>query len=219
MKKTKRERPFLLRKENSYLWYILVLPAFLIVFFLEERLITGSYWVSYIPLDDAIPFCEYFVIPYVLWYPFLFAVGLYLLRRDHEGFKKYMTDIALSFFSVSLFFLIFPNGQDLRPESFERSNICTRILGLIYTLDDNLNVLPSMHVLGAMAAAEAVCMCRELKNRGLRAAVIALAVLISVSTTFVKQHSALDVITAIPVAAVIFLIVYRPWRKKSQNAA
>ena len=217
MKKTRQKRPFLLRKENRYLWYILVLPAFLTVFFLEEKLVTGSYWVSYMPLDDVIPFCEYFIIPYVLWYPFLFAVGLYMLLRDHEGFKKFMTSIALSFFSVSLFFLIFPNGQDLRPASFERSNICTWIIGIIYTVDDNLNVLPSMHVLGALAAAEAVCMCKGLRSRKIRAAAIVLAVIISVSTTFVKQHSALDVITAIPVAAVIFLIVYRPWRKKSQN--
>lgn len=210
--KNKENKPYLLRKENRYLWYILILPVFLVVFFAEELLVKGDYWVSYIPLDDIIPFCEYFIIPYLIWFPFLFGTGLFLLLRDHEGFKKYMSFIGLGFFTVSLFFLIFPNGQNLRPESFERSNIFTWALGLIYTVDDNMNVLPSMHVIGAAAAASAICMTKEIKSRPLKISSVLLAVLISVSTTFVKQHSALDVITAIPVAALIFLVLYRPWK-------
>jgi membrane-associated phospholipid phosphatase len=43
---------------------------------------------------------------------------------------------------------------------------------------------------------------------------MALAALISVSTVFVKQHSALDVFAALPLAALLFIAIYKPWRKK-----
>lgn len=218
MQRPPEKKPYLLREENRYLWYILILPAFVIAFFLEERLLAvEEYWVSWIPLDDRIPFCEYFVLPYVLWYPFLFGVGLYLLLKDHEGFKKYMLSIGLNFFSVLLLYLLFPNGQDLRPASFPRENLFTALLGLIYAADNNLNVLPSMHVLGSIAAALAVCMTPKLRSCWWRIGAVLLALLISLSTAFVKQHSILDAFVAVPVAAAVFLLVYRPWRGRPRK--
>lgn len=214
MKKWLKRLPDIRRPENRYLWYILVLPAFIICFFLLERFGSENYWVSYIPLDDKIPFCEYFVLPYVLWYPFMFGTGLLLLIKDHDGFKRYMSFIGISFGLTLLFCAVFPNGQDLRPAEFPRENVFTRILAGLYATDDNQNVLPSMHVLGSCAAAAALCMSPKVKSRWLKAAAIALAVLISASTVLVKQHSVLDIFTAIPLAAVLFFVIYKPWRKQ-----
>lgn len=202
------------RPENRYLWYILVLPAFVICFALQERFGSGDYWVSYIPLDDKIPFCEYFVLPYIMWYPFMFGTGLFLLLKDHEGFKRYMSFIGIAFGLTLLFCAIFPNGQELRPEAFQRSNLFTWVLGNLYMIDDNQNVLPSMHVLGSCAAAAGWCMSPRVKSRWVKIGSVALAALISVSTVFVKQHSALDVFAALPIAAVLFVAIYKPWRKK-----
>ena len=49
---------------------------------------------------------------------------------------------------------------------------------------------------------------------------LTLGVLISASTVFVKQHSMLDVLVAIPVSVVLCLIVYRPFPRNrlKQNA-
>ena len=215
MKNWLRRLPDIRREENRYLWYILVLPAFLICFFALEQFGAESYWVSYIPLDDKIPFCEYFVVPYVSWYPFMFGTGLFLLVKDHEGFKKYMSFVGLAFGIALLFCAVFPNGQDLRPAEFPRRNVFTWVLEILYTVDDNQNVLPSMHVLGSLAAAAAWCMSPAVKSRVVKAASVLLATLISVSTVMVKQHSALDIFVAIPLAAVIFLVIYRPWRRKN----
>ena len=90
MKNWLKRLPDIRRPENRSLWYILVLPVFVICFFLLEWFGPENYWASYIPLDDKIPFCEYFVLPYVLWYPFMFGTGLLLLIKDHDGFKRYM---------------------------------------------------------------------------------------------------------------------------------
>ncbi len=214
MKKLLRRLHELKLKENRYLWYILILPAFLIAFFAQEWWGSETYWVSYIPLDDKIPFCEYFVIPYVLWYPFLFGTGFFLLLKDHDGFKRYMRFIGISFFFTLIFCTVFPNGQDLRPEVFPRDNVFSRIIGLLYTIDDNQNVLPSMHVLGACAATSALWLSPKVKSRGIKWGSVMLTLLISASTVLVKQHSALDVFAAIPIAAVVFAVIYRPWRRK-----
>lgn len=215
MKKWLKRLPDIRRPENRYLWYILVLPAFVICFFLLERFGPENYWVSYIPLDDKIPFCEYFVLPYVLWYPYMFGTGLFLLLKDHEGFKRYMSFIGISFGLTLLLCAVFPNGQDLRPAEFPRDNIFTRILAGLYATDDNQNVLPSMHVLGSCAAAVGWCMSPKVKSRWVKIGSVALAALISVSTVLVKQHSVLDIFTALPLAAVLFVAIYKPWHKNN----
>lgn len=89
-------------KYYKHIWYVLIFPAYLIAFFILEKLIpndfpTDKMFLSHIPLDDKIPFCEYFAIPYSLWYPALAAIGLYLIFRDAKGFKKYMIYIGATF--------------------------------------------------------------------------------------------------------------------------
>ena len=59
--------------------YALWLPLYLLAFVLVEHLPQTSYWPTQLPLDSAIPFCEWFVLFYCAWYPLLVAVGLYLL--------------------------------------------------------------------------------------------------------------------------------------------
>ena len=218
LKKLLSHLPDIKLRENRYLWYILVLPGFLIAFFALERFGSEAYWISYMPLDDKIPFCEYFVLPYIMWYPFLVGTGLFLLLKDHDGFARYMSFIGIAFGIALLFCALFPNGQNLRPVEFERSNVFTWILGLLYKADDNQNVLPSMHVLGAWGAAIACCVSPVVRNRAVKLAAVLLAALISASTVRVKQHSVLDILAAIPVIVVLFLVIYKPWRKYSKGA-
>ena len=135
-------------------WYMAYLPVYLLLFFLVERLVpsTCDYWVSYLPLDDLIPFCEYFVVFYCMWYPLLIATAIYLFANDDRSFRLYGLFIIISFTGTLLFCLIFPNGQDLRPTTFSDPNFFTWLVGRLYSADTNTNVIPSMHVLGCMAA-------------------------------------------------------------------
>ena len=52
----------------------LILYTFLYLtwFFYLEKTVTKGYQVIYMKLDDYIPFCELFVIPYFLWFRQLF---------------------------------------------------------------------------------------------------------------------------------------------------
>jgi len=195
--------------------YLLFLPCFLVCFWLTERLVPsdGDYWVSHCPLDDCIPFLEIFVIPYCLWYPLLFGVGISLLVRDVPEFQRYVRFLIIGFGFSLLFCLVFPNGQDLRPAAFPRQNFCTWLLGRIYAVDTNTNVMPSMHVIGCAAACLGACYSRCL--RGWRWPTVLVSLLICVSTIFVKQHSVLDLLAAVIVAVPIWWLLYfRPDRKQ-----
>ncbi len=199
--------------------YTLLLPLYLIGFVIVERLIDGSnpYMASYLPLDDRIPFCEWFVIFYVLWYPFLFGVGIYLACHEPPAFKRYMAYIGITFLSSLVLFVLFPNGQDLRPtlDTLGRENMATRLVGAIYTADTNTNVCPSIHVVGSLAAMFGILHSDRLRRtRWVCIGGGALAVLICVSTVLIKQHSILDGIVGVAYAFAFYPLVYHGQRQK-----
>lgn len=190
-------------------WYMAYLPVYLLLFFLVERLVpsTCDYWVSHLPLDDLIPFCEYFVVFYCMWYPLLIATAIYLFANDDRSFRLYGLFIIISFTGTLLFCLIFPNGQDLRPTTFSDPNFFTWLVGRLYSADTNTNVIPSMHVLGCMAAVFGLFRCRS-TPRWAKISVIILTLLINASTVFIKQHSILDVIIALIVSIALYFVVF-----------
>ncbi|MBQ8975412.1 MAG: phosphatase PAP2 family protein [Oscillospiraceae bacterium] len=208
--------------KNGYyrhLWYVLVLPIYLICFWICEHIVVNNYWSSYLPLDDLIPFNEIFVIAYVAWYPCLIAMGIALLIRNSGDFRRYMLFIGVGFLSALAFCLIFPNGQDLRPAEFPRDNLLTRVLGMLYAADTNTNVLPSMHVIGAFAFVFPAFEAKSLRShRWIKVLSVVMAVLICVSTVFVKQHSVLDTLAGIPWSFAKYAAVYLPERKRRLSA-
>ena len=188
--------------------YLLFIPLYMAIFWLEEKYITSGYFVSYMRLDSYIPFNEWFVIPYVLWYPLMLGAGAYLFLKDVEGFKNYMIYIGVGFLLIVIFYAIMPNGQNLRPRSFQNSNIMTDIVKLLYKRDTNTNVLPSLHVVGTMGAMFALMKSPRLQKWWLHAVNVTLAISICISTVYIKQHSILDVITGVPLGVIYYFAVY-----------
>lgn len=195
-------------KSHPHMWWGLFLPAYLAAFFIIEHFITGNYWATQLPADALIPFCPYFIFFYMSWSPLLVALGLYLIVRDAEGFRRYIWMLALSFFSATLFCVLVPNGQDLRPAEMPQQNIFTWAVQLTYDLDTNTNVFPSVHVLGVVAAVAAVWKTPGLHRGFWRPAAALYGVVIIASTLLVKQHALLDVLAAIPWGLLSYGIVY-----------
>lgn len=196
--------------------YLLWFPLYLLIFLILERIPVSQFWYTQLPIDAAIPFCEWFAIPYCLWYPFLIVVGLYLLRRDTPAYRRYMQFLAITFFVSELVWFLIPNAQGLRPEILPRENICSDIMSLIYSIDTNTNVFPSVHVVGSIGAALAVLDAQPLKKKSLiRWGAVVLAALISISVVFVKQHALLDLLGGIVLSMPAAAWVYD--RRKSFN--
>ena len=98
--------------KNKYWIYLLYIPIYLVGFFVVEAIVDGScdYWVSYAPLDDLIPFTDWFVIPYELWYPFMAVVGFYLLFElilDISGYLYFLVYLFLGLVCTIILPLVF----------------------------------------------------------------------------------------------------------------
>ena len=133
---------------------------------------------------------------------------LYLIVKDGEGFRRYMWSIMLTFGFATIFCALVPNGQDLRPAVMEHHNFCTWLLQNTYNLDTNTNVLPSVHVLGVLDALYAVHRTPGLRRTGWRTFADIWGVIIICSTLFVKQHAFIDVVAALVVGAIAYVIIY-----------
>ena len=195
-------------KTHRHMWWGLYLPVYLIMYFTVEHVVTDNYWATQTAIDDYIPFCEYFVIPYDSWGPLLFVLGVFLILKDPESFRRYMWFIAIAYTTATIFCFLVPNGQDLRPAVMERDNIFTWMVQYTYSIDTNTNVFPSVHILGCMAAVAAVWHTPGLRKPAWRWGVTLYAALVMVSTMFVKQHAVIDVLAGLLTGAIAYVFVY-----------
>ena len=186
--------------------------AYFILYFITENLIPAERCRPiHCALDDLIPFNEAFVFFYVGWYFFVFGALAYTLFYDVERFKKLQCFIIVTQAAAMLCYILWPSRQDLRPEPFPRENVFTWILGLIYSVDTPTGVCPSLHVAYALGILSADLKDREM-GRVWKALLILLVVMISLSVCFVKQHSAMDVLAALPLCLLAEIVSYgRDW--------
>ena len=104
----------------SHAWVLLYAFIYFPWFTYLERHVTDNYFVIHSIFDDYIPFCEYFIIPYLLWFAYIAVTLGYLFFNDKQGFYKAS---AIMFSGMTIFLIIctvFPNGLNLRPEVFTR---------------------------------------------------------------------------------------------------
>ncbi len=183
-----------------HLLYLLGWVGYFILYYLTENFIPAeNCYPVHCALDDVIPFHELFLIPYCFWYVLIVISLVYFLLYDTESFKKLQIFIIVTQVVAMAIYIIWPTRQDLRPMEFERQNILTALMAFIYQFDTNTGVCPSLHVAYSIGIASAWCKSGA-AGRGWKIFTVVAAVLISISTTFVKQHSAVDVFAAIPLA-------------------
>ncbi len=199
----------LMQPEFSHLLLLLGWVVYFALYFLTENLIAPENCYSvHSPLDDRIPFCEWFVIPYVLWYGLIVFSLWYFALYNVDQFKRLQIYIMITQAVAMICYIAFPTRQDLRPEVFPRENFLTRVISLLYTLDTNTGVCPSLHV-GYSLGIASVWLREKTASWLAKTAVVILVILICLSTMFIKQHSAVDVFAALPVCLLAELIVFR----------
>ncbi|MBR6638423.1 MAG: phosphatase PAP2 family protein [Lachnospiraceae bacterium] len=178
-------------------------------FFLLEEHVT-HYTPIKIWLDDYIPFCEYFIVPYLLWFAYIAVVVLYFLFTSK---KDYYYLCANLFIGMTIFLIIstvWPNGQDLRPAFFPRDNIFTDLVRNLYEGDTCTNVFPSLHVYNSVVIHIGVAKSEKLrKYKWIQISSFILMVSICLATVFLKQHSCMDVFGALALNYLIYGLVYK----------
>ena len=184
-------------------------PVFGLLFLLAERgNLSATYYQMHCALDDKIPFCELFLLPYLFWFVYLIGMHIYLFFTDGEEFTSFMRFIILTYSAGLIMFYLFPTCQTLRPAVFERDNILTQFMAGFYQFDTNTNVCPSLHVVGALAVTFAGLHNPRLKSFFWKFFFISQGILISISSVFVKQHSVMDVVAGLLISAGAWYLVY-----------
>lgn len=197
-------------------WVLLYAFIYMPWFLYLERRTNVHYFVIHSPLDDYIPFVEYFIVPYLLWFVFIAVTAGYFFFTDRKGFYRLAAFLCTGMTLFLIICTVFPNGLNLRPTVFERDNIFINMVQTLYRADTPTNVLPSIHVFNSIGAAIAIAHSPALKKyRLLRYASYLLSGLIVLSTVFLKQHSVTDVIAAFAMACIIYPFVYAAEAKKA----
>ena len=194
--------------------------VYFILYFLTENLIPATRChLVHSPLDDAIPFLEGFLIPYCFWFLLIVITLGWFLLYDVESFRRVQVFIMITQAVAMLVYIVWPSVQDLRPAVFPRDNFLTHVMAFIYRFDTPTGVCPSLHVAYSIGMASCWCKCKKAHPLW-KAFVVLAAVVISVSTAFVKQHSVVDIAAALPLgvlAEVLTFHVIYP-KKKAERA-
>lgn len=198
-----------------FLYALIYMPWFAFV----ESHVTRRFHIVHMVIDDYIPFIEYFVVPYLLWFAYVSITIVYFFLHDKEDFRR----MCMFLFSGMTIFLIistiYPNGAYLRPIVFPRDNIFTDMVRFIYSTDTPTNLFPSIHVYNSLGTHFALANSKDFKNRkGLLLGSQILCILIILSTMFIKQHSVFDVVTGIIMGFAMWLLVYAPDRIRNQRS-
>ncbi len=200
-------------KKYSHAWVLIYFIFYMTWFTWLEHVVTTKYTVIHLTLDDYIPFCEIFVIPYFLWFAYIFLAVAYFFFKDRSEFYRITAFLFIGMTICLITYTIWPNGHDLRPnlDTLGRSNIFTKIMGWLYSTDTCTNVCPSIHAFNSIGACIAIYRSRHLKEKHiLRIGTLVLTILICMSTVFLKQHSIFDVACACLLSLIMYVIVYVP---------
>lgn len=195
----------------KHMWVLSYFFIYLVWFFALERSVTTEYFSIHIWLDDYIPFNEWFIIPYYLWFLYIFITVAYFFFTSREAFYKVTSYLFIGMTICLIIYTIWPNGQDLRPnlDTLGRDNIFIHFIRNLYGTDTSTNVCPSIHVFNSIGACIAIWKSNELrKHKWIPVSATILTILICLSTMFLKQHSAFDVIAGIALSFIMYLLVY-----------
>lgn len=187
-------------------YVIQFLLIYVFIFLILENWDNRVYYTTDSWIDQYIPFNEYFVIPYLFWFIYIALGFIYFIFIDQKGFKRTCFYLFVGMFTCLIIYMIWPNQQNLRV-NLNNTNIFQTLVSFIYTIDSPTNVCPSIHVYNSIMMMISLFKSECMKNHKLLSVInIIIAVLICLSTMFIKQHAFVDVVLAIVLCIVIYNI-------------
>lgn len=148
------------------------------------------------PLDTALPF----LAPFVLFYVHAFVqwgLNYLLIARDSKELCYRFAFGNIIAKLICLFFFVFLPTTLARPE-VTGTDLCSRLVRLIYTFDPPVNLFPSIHCLESWCCIRASFLLKK-SNRAYQTATLIMSLGVFASTLFIKQHVIADVFGGIVV--------------------
>lgn len=155
---------------------------------------------SYVPLlpgEEHIPFVAPSFLVYCSIY-LVFPLLFFVIKKEGQVLKTGAAFVITTLIHYA-FFLALPVRSVLRPDLTTTSDTLEGLIGAFYLLDAPNNNFPSLHVSFAFLCYFCV---RRYRPR-FATPMLVMAIAVSASTLFVKQHYVADVLAAIPVAIAV----------------
>ncbi|GGH22507.1 phosphatase PAP2 family protein [Paenibacillus segetis] len=205
-----------LAKYRPLLW-ILIIPLLNICYGLLNH--EGSRVSNLMTeLDAQIPFVPAFIIPYMLWYPFIMVMLIVIFRKSEKTYYQTLITLCVGLV-VSYVIYYFYQTTVPRPPVTEHG-VIPSLVRFIYMTDQPYNCFPSIHVLTSYLVWKGSADCEDLSfiSRSLISVMMGAIVL---STLFVKQHYILDIAGAIFIVQVLYYFTGKmlPVKLRVQNKA
>jgi len=200
-----------LLKKYGHIWILSYGLIYLPWFARLQENIGKPYHVIRSAFDDLIPFSEYFIVPYLLWFLYVAAAIAFFFFKNRDDYYRLCTFLFTGMTISLLVCTLYPNGTNFRPQIDPNANIFCFLVAKLWSIDPCINVFPSIHVYNSVGVHIAVCHSEALsKHKKLVTASGILMVFICMATVFLKQHSIIDVVGALLMASVIYPIAYAP---------
>lgn len=178
-----------------------IVPIYIVIATLVRE--GGVAHVPAIALDRAIPLWPAWSLVYGSLY-FVLIVLPVLVVREEEHIRRtlsaYLTVWLVAYACFWVYPTAAPRGDDVAGHGF-----ASWALRALYGADPPYNCLPSIHVAHSFVSAFAI----GRVHRGVGRAAVFAAILVALSTLFVKQHYVLDVVTGALLASIAYVIFLR----------
>ncbi|WP_019636969.1 phosphatase PAP2 family protein [Paenibacillus fonticola] len=156
--------------------------------------------------DHHIPFISAFIIPYVLWYPFIIAMLFAYFLKNKATYYRTLLTLCLGLIASYITFYFYQTTVE-RPIITETGPTYW-LVNLIYMTDGPYNCFPSIHVLTSYLMLKGLSECNW--SNLSKWTIMISSWIITFSTVFVKQHVLLDIVGAIVLVELLYFIV-RKW--------
>lgn len=207
-----RLKPENLKQTWPLLYFFIYMPWFMLL----EKSYPADYpglHIIHIPLDDVLPFNEWFIIPYILWFLYIPVVFIFIYFQGKNEFYRLCAYEFLGMTICLVICSVYPNGLNLRINPADIShNFLGSIVRFLYTTDTPTNVLPSIHVFATISAHICLVHSQGLKSKvGKRIKIgsLILTICICLSTIFLKQHSIVDLVTGALLSFVLYFVIFK----------
>ncbi|MCH1627331.1 phosphatase PAP2 family protein [Ferdinandcohnia quinoae] len=201
-------------KKAPYLLFLLVIPLLAIIYTLLNNRANNAVDIS-TTFDQAIPFLPIFIIPYIIWYAYIFCYLIYFCFKDTTVFIKSLILITMGELVCFVIYYFFQTTVP-RP-TLSGDGFLTMLVQWIYSNDQPYNCFPSIHVLTTFVIMLASI---NIKNKHIlnTISIHVIGSLIILSTLFVKQHVIFDMIGSMLLVTFLYgiafeLITFRVSRK------
>lgn len=196
-------------RKYRHAWILSYGLIYMTWFMYLERTVRTQYHVMHVALDDYIPFNEYFIIPYLLWFAYVGVTIAYFFFTSKEEYYQ-LCIYLFGGMTISLIVCtLFRNGTDFRPIIDPDKNIFCRMVFALYKTDTCTNVFPSVHVYNSICTHVAISRNAVLRqHHGLQIGSFLLMVSICLATVFLKQHSVVDGAGSAIMAYALYYTIY-----------